>query len=109
MADTSSLRLDTVTNSDRVVVIVRGDIDSVTAPQLHAVIDAVGEDTSIVELDFTELGFLDSTGVGVIAAALRRLELVNGKLVLSSVSASVKRLLFITNLLPYVEIRSERN
>ena len=104
----SSLRLDTVTNDDGVVVIVRGDIDAATAPQLQAVVDSIGEDTSDIELDLSEIGFLDSTGIGVMAAALRRLEQVDGTLSLRSVPQSVMRLLRITDLLPHVRVLSER-
>jgi hypothetical protein len=48
---------------------------------------------TVIELDLTEVGFVDSTGIGVMAGALRRLEPVGGRLELrhgdSEVVASV--------------------
>ena len=104
----SSLRLDTVTNGDRVVIIVRGDVDAATAPQLLAVVETTGEDTRVIELDLSEVGFVDSTGIGVIAAAIQRLEQVDGILRLSAVPPVVMRLLEITDLLRFVDVASER-
>jgi anti-sigma B factor antagonist len=105
----SSLRLDTVTGSDRTIVIVRGDIDASTAPQLSALVDSLGEDVTVIELDLTEVGFLDSTGIGVMAGALRRLEPVGGRLELRAVPPSIVRLLTITDLLRFVTVLSERD
>lgn len=104
----ASLRIDTVSGDDRTVVIVRGDVDATTAPQLRAVIDALGEDVRVIELDVGEVGFLDSSGLGVVAAALRRLEPVRGRLELSAVPDHVHRLLEITDLLRHVVVRSRR-
>ena len=105
----STLRLDTVTGDERVVIIVRGDVDAATAPQLMAVVETTGEDTTVIEFDLSEVGFVDSTGIGVIAAAIRRLEKVDGTLHLSSVPPSVMRLLHITDLLRFLEIDSEQS
>ena len=104
----SSLRLDTVTADDRTIVIVRGDIDAATAPQLAALMDSLPEDATVIELDLTEVGFLDSTGLGVMAGALRRLEPIGGRLELRAVPQRILRLLDITDLTRFVTILSER-
>ena len=105
----STLRLDTVTRSDRTVVIVRGDIDAATAPQLSGLVESLPADTDVIELDLSEVGFLDSTGIGVMAGALRRLELVDGRLELRAVPQRILRLLTITDLLRFVTVLSERD
>ena len=105
----SSLRLDTVSSAERTVVIVRGDIDAATAPQLAAMVDNLVEDVAVIQLDLAEVGFLDSTGIGVMAGALRRLEPVGGRLELSAVPPRINRLLAITDLLRFVTVVSERN
>lgn len=107
--DGSSLRLDTVTNGEQVIIIVRGDVDAHSAPQLAAVVETLAEDVRVVELDLSELGFFDSTGVGVIASVLRRLTTVDGQLRLSNVPDMVDHLLELTNLTPYVTIVSRRS
>lgn len=101
----SSLRIDTVTNSDRVVVLVQGDVDAATSPQLRAVVDAmVAEGVTDLELDLSELGFLDSTGIGVIAHTVRSLQGGGGTLTLRNVSSMVRRLLYVTDLERFVHI-----
>lgn len=101
----SSLRIDTVTSADRVVVLVRGDVDSATSPQLRAVVDAMLRDgVSELELDLSDLTFLDSTGLGVIAHAVRELQAIDGVLTLHEVPAMVRRLLFVTDLERFVRI-----
>lgn len=105
----SVLRLDTVTNRDRTVILVRGDVDAVTAPQLGAVVETVLTDAHVVELDLSELGFLDSTGLSVIASILQKLTPVDGRLELRSVPPMVVRLLEITDMARFVTILSERD
>ena len=104
----SSLRLDTVTNEERVVIIVRGDVDAQSASQLAAVVDTLAEDVRVVEFDLSELGFFDSSGIGVIATSLRRLREVDGELCLSAVPPMVMKLLELTDLIRYVTISSRR-
>jgi anti-anti-sigma factor len=103
----STLRLDTVTQRERSVVIVRGDVDSSTAPQLGAVLDAIADDVRHIEIDMRELRFLDSTGIGVLATCIDRLAQVDGKLAVSNVPPPVMRLLRITDLLRFVHVASE--
>ncbi len=104
----SSLRLDTVSGAGKSVVIVRGR-DQVDIHRLgQGCVDGLLDDVTVIELDLTEVGFLDSTGIGVMAAALRRLEPVDGRLELSSVPAQIIRLLSITDLLRFVTVLSEQ-
>ena len=100
----STLQLETTGDGTETVVAVIGDVDAATAPQLLAVVESLSEDVKVIELDLTELGFLDSTGIGVVAAALRRLSAVDGTLRLRNVPPATLQLLRITDLLPLVEV-----
>jgi len=52
------------------VVAVRGEIDVYSAPALKdAVIELLGPEHPAVIVDLTEVGFLDSTGLGALVAA----------------------------------------
>jgi len=103
------LRLDTINLGDRFIVAVKGDLDAATATQLSAVLDTLAEDTSTIVLDFSELRFMDSTGIGVIAGAIRTLERVDGRLEIRSAPDPVLRVLTITNLLPYIHLVKSGN
>lgn len=56
----------------RAVVSVRGDIDIATAPTLYAALqDAAAAATESVVADFTDVTFIDSSGVQCLLAAQR--------------------------------------
>ncbi len=103
----SSLRLDTVSNPECTVVLVRGEIDASTAPQLQAVVEGLTEETSDLAFDLAELRFMDSTGLGVIASTIKRLEPFGAKLVLRNVPQMAERLLDISDLKRFVIIADD--
>lgn len=105
--DGSALLLDTVTDSGtgRVVVVVRGEVDAHTAPQLRAVISgALDDGMRHVEIDASGLDFIDSTGIGVMVEVIRRTGPVGGSLAVRGASAELRRLLTITDLLGHVDL-----
>ena len=52
------------------VVSIKGEIDVYSAPQLKdALTDLIGAGSAAVVVDPTEVGFLDSTGLGALVAA----------------------------------------
>ncbi len=104
----SSLRIECSGEGERVTVLVDGDVDARTAHQLAAVIDSLSEDVRVIELDLAELDFLDSTGLSVMAMALRRLEQVDGALELLNVPEMVSELLRITDMSRFVTIANRR-
>jgi anti-anti-sigma factor len=83
----------------RVVLIVRGELDRVTARDLRAVIDAVidGGNFRLV-LDLAECDFIDAAGLRVIADGATRADLWGGTLTVRSPSGVVRRLLDLTGL-----------
>ena len=86
-------------------VSVRGEVDVYTAPQLRERLYAVvGDGASRVVLDLSAMTFIDSTGLGVVVGALKRLRESGGDLVLRSPSRSTRKVLEITGLTRIVEI-----
>ena len=69
------------TSGDRTVVDVTGEIDVYTAPvlreELSTLIDQ--EHTQLV-VDLTKVGFMDSTGLGVLVGALKKVRTIGGDL-----------------------------
>jgi anti-sigma B factor antagonist len=63
----------------RTVLEVSGEIDVYTAPALREKIVAlVDEGTTILIVDLTNVEFLDSTGLGVLVGALKRMRGIGG-------------------------------
>jgi anti-sigma B factor antagonist len=58
----------------RAVVVIRGELDLATAPDLEAAITSRLDDGQDVVVDLRELEFMDSTGLRVLVAAHGRVE-----------------------------------
>jgi anti-anti-sigma factor len=58
----------------RAVVVIRGELDLATAPDLDAALQELAEAGKDVVVDLRELAFMDSTGLRVIVAAHARAE-----------------------------------
>ena len=103
----SALQIETLTSDNDLTVVLRGDVDASTAPQFEAVVSqALDEGTTRIELDLDELGFLDSTGVSVIALIVRRLRAVGNRLTILNCPPPVEHLLTITSIAPHVDFGS---
>ena len=77
-------------------IIVRGEIDMATAPQLRDFLNQLIEAGSQrFVLDCRELAFLDSSGIGVLIAARNRLG-DDGEIVIDTPQAHVRKVLEIT-------------
>lgn len=81
------------------VMVVRGELDLYSAPELRArLLDAIADGAASVVLDLRETTFMDSTGLGVIVAAMKALRAQDGHLVLVNESRSIAKTLAITGL-----------
>jgi anti-sigma B factor antagonist len=81
------------------VVRVIGELDSATAPRLREeLIGLINRGIRSVTVDLARLDFIDSTGLGVLVSAMKRLREHGGDLVLQSPKPSAMRVLEITGL-----------
>lgn len=81
------------------VISINGEVDLSSCDPLRQALDEVisgGADR--VELDCTHLEFIDSTGVGVLVAALKRMQAKGGEIALRSPGIAILRVLDITGL-----------
>lgn len=76
------------------VIQASGEIDLATAPQLRAAVTEVtaGSPRTIV-FDFREVGYIDSSGLGVLIGAKRRLGEYGGDIVVIATASPVLRAL----------------
>jgi anti-anti-sigma factor len=81
------------------VLELHGEVDLTTAPQLRAYLDeAIDQGHRVVVLDLAGMGFMDGSGLRVIASSARRLRLTGGSLSIRSPSPMVRRLLALVEL-----------
>ncbi|MGC4745545.1 STAS domain-containing protein [Micromonospora sp. DT201] len=80
------------------VVEVAGDLDMSTTPELRDQLrKLVDSDTPVVVVDLTGVGFMDSSGLGVLVVAYKDLRERDGWLALAGVSQPVRTVLSITS------------
>jgi anti-sigma B factor antagonist len=89
-----------VSNRDGCTVVsVRGEVDLATAPTLkNRLLDLVTSGVTEIVVDLSATEFLDSTGLGAVVAAYKRVRAHDGHLKLVATSARVRRVFEITNL-----------
>ena len=79
---------------DRAVLTFDGELDLATAPELRAAVaDLLGQGVRRIELDLHACTFLDSSGMGALLWAERRLQAAGGGLVIAGAHGAVARTL----------------
>ena len=82
-----------------VVIDVQGEIDISTAPRLRELlIDLVSTNNYQLVVNLDKVGFLDSTGLGVLVGGLRRVRAHDGSLDLVCTRERILKILKITGL-----------
>ena len=90
---------DEPVDAERHVVAVRGEIDLFTAPELKQVLtDVIEQGRRRVVIDLTETTFLDSTALGVLIGAVKRLRTDGGALAIVNVDRNIGKTFEITGL-----------
>ncbi|MFL5766494.1 MAG: STAS domain-containing protein [Actinomycetota bacterium] len=91
--------MDTRELADWTVVDVKGEVDLYTSPRLRERIVELVEDGHIrIVVNLEEVGFLDSSGLGALVGALKRVNERGGRLVLVCPEGSPLKVLTITGL-----------
>ncbi len=89
---------------DTAAVMIRGEVDMATAPQLRELLDhLVDVGSRRIVLDCRGLDFLDSAGIGVLVATRNRLG-DEGELVLDSPGPHVRKVLEITGVVSRLSV-----
>jgi anti-sigma B factor antagonist len=78
---------------------VTGDLDCYTSPDLRAaLLEALEESPRLVVLDLGGCSFIDSTALGVLVGALRRVRQAGGDMQLRSLTPATVRLFEVTGM-----------
>lgn len=93
------MTIDDHIESDRAVLTVHGEVDVYTAPTLRErILTVISEGASTVVVDLSKVGFMDSTGLGVLVGALKRLRQSDGNLIVVCDSEPVLKIFAVTGL-----------
>jgi anti-sigma B factor antagonist len=94
------LKVTSLTQGDRIVVSVRGEVDLYTVPRLQRELAgalAAGQPVRLV-VDLSGVEFCDSTGVNALLAAHRQAREAGGDLELAGPRPAVRKILQVTGL-----------
>ena len=81
------------------VIAVTGSVDLITAPKLRErIADVVGDGHLRLVVDLRDTEFLDSTGLGALVGALKRLRLKDGEIRVVCSPGHVRKVFEITHL-----------
>ena len=86
-------------DAERHIVAVRGEIDLFTAPDLKSALsEAIESGHTRIVVDLTDTTFLDSTALGVLIGAIKRLRSRGGRLTIVNVDDNIAKTFEITGL-----------
>ncbi|EUJ19079.1 STAS domain-containing protein [Listeria aquatica] len=86
---------------------ISGEIDAYTAPKLKEALDGYqSKENFTLKVDLSDVGYMDSTGLGVFVGLFKNLRTKNSELVLIGLSERLYRLFEITGLSEIIEIKN---
>jgi anti-sigma B factor antagonist len=96
---TMDLQFDTEVKGQWALLSVSGEVDLYTAPQLRErIVELIDEGNHRILVSLEKVGFMDSTGLGVLVSGLKRVKEHEGEFALVSTPPQILRLLKITGL-----------
>jgi anti-sigma B factor antagonist len=96
-------------DAERHVLAVRGEIDLFTAPELKQVLaESIEAGRVRIIVDLTETTFLDSTALGVLIGAVKRLRSRDGALAIVNIDENIAKTFEITGLVQIFTILTTR-
>lgn len=94
----TELQIEVERHGATALIVLRGDLDLVGAPDLRAsLVEVIGDGVRVV-IDMEAVQFLDSAGLGILVGGLKRARTHGGELELVCTSSEVLKPLEITGL-----------
>jgi anti-sigma B factor antagonist len=87
-----------IENEKEITYVVSGEIDVYTAPKLREKLLPRCQGGTTITIDFTDVEYIDSTGLSVLIGAYKAQGQTGGKLILKGMNARLQRIFRITNL-----------
>lgn len=93
------ISVETRASGDFTVVDVTGEVDVFTAPKLReGILGLLTDGKTRIVVNLAGVGFMDSTGLGVLVGALKRVKERDGELAVAGAQGTVLRVLTVTGL-----------
>lgn len=94
-------KVNIIKEADTVTAHIQGDIDHHTAKEIRERIDEYiqGSRPQILKLDFSQVQFMDSSGIGLIMGRYKIMKILNGEVKVINIPLHLKRLIKISGLL----------
>ncbi|MGP4062750.1 STAS domain-containing protein [Halobacillus litoralis] len=102
-----NLTIDVTNKENSAYVVLSGEVDAFTAPKLKdTLLPLTREEGQVVEVDFEDVNYMDSTGLGVFISALKSTKEHDTEMKLVQMQDRVYRLFKITGLTEIMNIDS---
>lgn len=90
-----------IKDEETATVFIQGDIDHHTAKEIREQIDEYIQENQakLLKLDFSQVQFMDSSGIGLIMGRYRIMKMLNGTVKVVNIPTHLKRLIKISGLL----------
>ena len=92
------MKLSTEKNGTELTVLINGEINTNTAPELAAFLDGELPGVQALTLDFAECNYVSSAGLRVLLATFKRMRAANGSTSFANVSEDIMEVFEITGL-----------
>jgi len=93
------LAMDSSIEKGKIKIFLKGEVDISTAPEFKTrLYELVGEGDKDIELFCEELSYIDSTGLGILVGALKRVKKNENNVYIYRLKENVKKLFRITGL-----------
>ena len=99
------MEITAVRRGQRIIVRLSGELDHHSAADVRGALDAVLRDVTVreMQLDMTDVTFMDSAGLGVVLGRYRTLAARGGRLIVSGVRTPIDRIFRMSGLYALVE------
>ena len=99
------MEIKAVRRGPRIIVRLSGELDHHSAADVRGALDAVLRDVTVreMQLDMTDVTFMDSAGLGVVLGRYRTLAARGGRLIVSGVRTPIDRIFRMSGLYALVE------
>lgn len=91
---------------EKLIVYMMGELDHHSAEEVRSKIDDRLDRDGVTKLimDFTNVTFMDSSGIGVVIGRFKKISLKKGKVCIANVNSSVKRVFDLSGMFKIINL-----